>query len=122
MCSIVQAIESDDFQTGLADHPESWCQSGRGSFLDRIKNGTLLFRFGFFGPFETDDQGNRQGKFFGRLDDAFGDVVTTHDAAKDVNKDALHFRIREKDLERLLDRLGRGTPDKPKTKTGANAT
>jgi len=74
----------------------------------------LLFRFGFFGAFETDDQGNRQGEFFGCLDDAFGDVVTAHDAAKDVNKYALHFGIREKDLECLLDGLGRGTSDNQK--------
>jgi hypothetical protein len=74
-------------------------------------NETLLFRFGFFRALETDDQGNRQGEFLGCLDDAFGDVVAAHDAAKNVNKYALHFRIREKNLECLLDRLGRSTAD-----------
>jgi hypothetical protein len=74
----------------------------------------LLFRFGFLCALETDDQGNCQGKFFGCLDDAFGDIVAAHDATKDVDEYALHFRIREKDLERLLDRFGRGTSAKPR--------
>ena len=72
---------------------------------------SLLFRFGFLGALETDDQGNCQGEFFGCLDDAFGDIVAAHDTTKDVNKYTLHFRIREKYLERLLDRFGRGTSE-----------
>lgn len=86
----------------------------RGSIsIERKMKRRLLFSFCFFGAFETDDQGNGQGEFFGCLDDAFRDVITAHDAAKDVNKYALHFGIREKYLERLLDRLGRGTSDDP---------
>jgi len=87
------------------------CLSARGSFSIE-RNETLLFCFCFFGAFETDDQGNGQREFFGRLDDAFGDVIAAHDAAKDVNEYALHFGIREKDFERLLDGLGRCTSDK----------
>ena len=71
----------------------------------------LLFRLGFFGTFETDNQGNRQGEFFRCLDDTFGDVVAAHDTTKDVNKYTLHFRIREEDFKCLFDSLGRSTSD-----------
>lgn len=87
--------------------------SARGSISTEREMKRLLFSFCFFGTFETDDQGNGQGELFGCLDDAFCDVITAHDAAKDVNKYALHFGIREKYLKRLLDRLGRGTTEDP---------
>jgi hypothetical protein len=80
-----------------------------GRFPLKVTMNVLLFRFGLFGTFEADNQGNRQGEFFRRLDDAFGDVVATHNATKDVDKYTLHFRIREKDFECLLDSLGCST-------------
>jgi hypothetical protein len=69
----------------------------------------LLFRFGLFGTFEADNQGNRQREFFRRLDDAFGDVVAAHNATKDVDKYTLHFGICEKNFECLLDSFGCST-------------
>ena len=55
------------------------------------------------GAFEADDQRHRQLHFLGRRDDAFGDDVAAHDAAEDVDQDALHRRIGEDDLERRGD-------------------
>ncbi len=42
------------------------------------------------GAFEADDQRHRDGHFLGRRDHAFGDDVAAHDAAEDVDQDALH--------------------------------
>ncbi len=57
------------------------------------------------GAFEAHDQRDRQVHFLGRGDDAFGDDVAAHDAAEDVDQDALHRRIAEDDLERRGDLL-----------------
>ena len=40
-----------------------------------------------------------------RGDDAFGDDVAAHDAAEDIDQDALHVRIAEDDLEGRRDLL-----------------
>ena len=52
------------------------------------------------------DQRHRQVGFTHRGDDAVGDGVALHDAAEDVDQDALHLRILQHDLERLGDLLG----------------
>src|SRR5690606_915071 len=41
-------------------------------------------------------------------DHTFGDGVALHDAAEDVDQDALHFRVLQHDLEGFGDLLGRG--------------
>ena len=55
------------------------------------------------GALEADDQRHRQIDFPGGLDDALGDDVAAHDAAEDVDQDALHRRVAEDDLERRGD-------------------
>ena len=58
------------------------------------------------GALEADDQRHRQIHFLGRRDDPLGDDVAAHDAAEDVDQDALHGGIAEDDLERRGHLLG----------------
>src|SRR5687767_373681 len=52
------------------------------------------------GALEADDQRHVQLDLPSGRDDALGDDVAAHDAAEDVDEDALHRRIRQDDLER----------------------
>src|SRR6476660_7094677 len=52
------------------------------------------------GAFEPHHQRHLQPDFLHRGDNAFGDHVAFHDAAEDVDQDALHVRIGGDDLER----------------------
>src|SRR5690606_33613895 len=49
--------------------------------------------------FQTDDQRHLQAHFLHRRDNAFGDDVALHDAAEDVDQDALDGRVGGDDLE-----------------------
>ena len=69
----------------------------------------IRFRFCLFCTLQTDDERNLHLQLFGSFDDTLRDVVAAHDTPKDVNEDALHFRIRVQDFERLLDSLWRST-------------
>ena len=54
---------------------------------------------------ETDDERNLEIDLFGRGDDARGDDVALHDAAKDVDEDGLDVVVHGEDLEGLDDLL-----------------
>ncbi len=56
-------------------------------------------------PFEPHDEGHPEPELLGGGDDAGGDDVAAHDAAEDVDEDALHLGALEDDLERRLDLL-----------------
>jgi len=60
------------------------------------------------GALEPHDQRLVEPKAAGRADNALGDDVTAHDAAEDVDKDALHILVGENDLEGFGDTLGGG--------------
>ncbi len=51
------------------------------------------------GAFQPHHQRHLQRNFLRRGDDAFGDDVAFHDAAEDVDQDALHIGIADDDLE-----------------------
>src|SRR5207342_1455123 len=51
------------------------------------------------GAFEADDQRHLDVDLARGLDDAFGNDVAAHDAAEDVDEDALHGGIAKDDLE-----------------------
>jgi succinyl-CoA synthetase beta subunit len=51
--------------------------------------------------FQAHHQRDLQRDFLGGGDDAFGDDVALHDAAEDVDQDALHVRVADDDLEGL---------------------
>ncbi len=53
-------------------------------------------------PSRRTTSGTRDGHLARSRHDAFGDDVATHDAAEDVDQDALHRRVGEDDLERRL--------------------
>src|SRR5689334_7939020 len=57
------------------------------------------------GAFEADHQGHAEADFANRRRDALGDHVALHDAAEDVDQDALHVGIGGDDLERGCDLL-----------------
>ncbi len=57
------------------------------------------------GALEAHHQRNLQADLLDRGDHALGDDVAAHDAAEDVDEDALHLRVRGDDLERLGDLL-----------------
>ena len=64
------------------------------------------------GAFQAHHQRHLQRDFLRRGDDAFGDDVAFHDAAEDVDQDALHIGIADDDLEGLRDLfLGRAAAD-----------
>src|SRR4051812_24366896 len=52
--------------------------------------GEGLFAGGDVVAFEADDEGDFEGGLAGGGDDAIGDDVAIHDAAEDVDEDALH--------------------------------
>ena len=52
------------------------------------------------GAFEPHHQRHLQADFLHRRDDALGDDVALHDAAEDVDQNALHVRVGGDDLER----------------------
>src|SRR5574343_254038 len=62
----------------------------------------------FVGALHADDQRHGQVGFLGRRDDTGSDGVATHDAAEDVDQDALDLRVLEHDLEGFGNLLGRG--------------
>src|SRR5574343_708696 len=62
----------------------------------------------FVGALHADDQRHGQVGFLGSSDDAGGDGVATHDAAEDVDQNALDLGVLEHDLEGFGDLLGRG--------------
>src|ERR1700739_1887594 len=51
------------------------------------------------GAFEPNDQRHLQADFLHRGDHALGDDIALHDAAEDVDENALHVGIRRDDLE-----------------------
>src|SRR5574343_777241 len=63
----------------------------------------------FVGALHTDNQRYRQMGFLGCSNHAGGDGVTAHDAAEDVDQNALDLRVFEHDLEGFGHLLGRGT-------------
>src|SRR5574343_367760 len=63
----------------------------------------------FVGALHTNNQRYRQLGFLGCCNHAGGDGVATHDAAEDVNQNALDLRVLEHDLEGFGHLLGRGT-------------
>src|SRR6478609_9126900 len=57
------------------------------------------------GAFEANDERNLETDFLNRCDNAFGDDVALHDAAEDVDEDALDLRVGRDDLEGSRDLL-----------------
>src|SRR5208283_4229598 len=84
---VVEVIRRNDVEAGLAD-----------DLLAEVDVGAL----------EADDQGHLEADVLDRGDHAFGDDVAAHDAAEDVDQDALHVRVDGDDLERRGDLLLRG--------------
>ena len=75
--------------------------SSRSSAGDDVEPGVaddLLAEFDI-GAFEAHHQRNLEAHFLHRGDHAFGDDVAFHDAAEDVDQDALHARVGGDDLE-----------------------
>ena len=70
---------------------------------------SLLLRLGLLGALQPDDEGDSEGKLLRSIDDTLCDVIATHDTTEDVDEDTLDLGVRDKDLERLLDRVGGGT-------------
>ena len=75
-----------------ADDGEAGCGQGLLAGLDVV-------------AFEPDHERQFQAGFLHRRDDAGGDDVAVHDAAEDVDQDALHVRVLQDDLERRRDLL-----------------
>ena len=69
----------------------------------RLRVGDDLLAEIDIGAFEPHHQRHLQADFLHRGDDAFGDDVASHDAAEDVDQDALHIGIGGDDLERRRD-------------------
>ena len=69
----------------------------------------MLLGLGLLSTLQPDDERNSQGKLLCRVDDTLRNVITAHDTTKDVDEDALDLGVGNKDLERLLDRVGGGT-------------
>jgi hypothetical protein len=69
---VVQAGGRDDVQAALVEH-----------LLAELDVGAL----------EADDQGDLEADLLDRRDDAGGDRVALHDAAEDVDQDALHVGV-----------------------------
>ncbi len=81
----------DDFFGGVV---EVHCaDDGESAFSER------LFACFHVIAFESDDEGQFEARFASGFDDSGGDDVAVHDAAEDVDEDALDFRIGEDDLE-----------------------
>ncbi len=83
--------------------PTIFCAaSSRSSAGDHVESGLaddLLAEIDV-GAFEAHDQRHLQAHLLDRGDDAFRDHVAAHDAAEDVDQDALHVGIGGDDLER----------------------
>lgn len=62
-----------------------------------------LFGLLLLGALETDNQGNGHRQFLRGLDNTLSNVIATHDAAEDVDEDALDFGVGEQNLESLFD-------------------
>ena len=60
------------------------------------------------GAFQAHDHRHLHAHVLHGGDDAFGDDVAADDAAEDVHEDRAHFRVRQDQLERRRDALGRG--------------
>lgn len=65
-----------------------------------------LFSLSLLRALQPHNQGNGHLELFRSLDDTLGNVVAAHDTTKDVDEDALDFRVRKQDLKRFLDSLG----------------
>lgn len=53
----------------------------------------LPFSFLLFGTFQSNNERDGKTKLPSSLDDSFGDIITTHDTTKNVDKDALDFNV-----------------------------
>ncbi|KAI3487620.1 hypothetical protein L1887_48401 [Cichorium endivia] len=84
---LVEAVKGKDLEVGVLD--EFFC--------------LLLVR-----ALQTHDERDGHVEFLGGLDDALCDLLARDNAAKDVDKDALHLVRVEQQLKRLFDRSGRG--------------
>lgn len=102
---VVETIKSHDLKARVLDH------SGKQGVreFDLQAEVDLLFSLFFLGAFQPDDEGNSESELLRGLDNTFGNVITAHNATKDIDKDALDFGIGEQDFERLFDSLGGST-------------
>ena len=66
----------------------------------------ILFGFFLLRALESNDQWDAKAKLLGSADNTFGNVITSHDASKDVDEDTLDLGVSQEDFERLLDGLG----------------
>ena len=105
--SVVKVVERNDLEAGRADHPAKNGWSVTKPMATQVIN--ALLRLSLLRTLQPDDQRNSQGKLLRSVDHTLRDVVTTHDAAEDVDEDALDLGVRHNDFERLLDRLGSST-------------
>ena len=108
MRSLVEVIERNNLEARCADHPAdgrtvSW---GLGGYKWTVY---LLLRLGLLGALQPDDEGDSEGKLLRSIDDTLSDVIATHDTTEDVDEDTLDLGVRDKNLERLLNRVGGGT-------------
>jgi hypothetical protein len=82
--SIIEAVERDDGQTRLLDHPGSVdILSKRASFREKIYS---LFGLSFLSALEPDNQRDGQVQLFSSLDDTLSNVVASHDTYEDNEK------------------------------------
>src|SRR3546814_1758956 len=79
----------------ISDWSSDVCSSDLGQ-ARRCKNFLALFHIG---AFQAHNQRDRQVYFLCSRDDAIRDDVAAHDAAKDIDEDALDRRIGQNDLE-----------------------
>lgn len=106
LCSFVETIEGMNLQAGFLNHTVRSSDESAAELVRRKNRRNARFRLGLLRAFQTHDEGDFHLQFLSSLDDTLRDVITAHDAAEDVDENALHFRVRVQDFECLLDGLG----------------
>lgn len=75
--------------------PESLIILGKGSATLALndKNEHVLFCFGLLRALESNDQWDAEAELLGGADNTLGNVITSHDASKDVDENTLDLGV-----------------------------
>ena len=71
-----------------------------------MESSAVLFGLLLLGALESYNEGNVKLEFLGSSDNSLRNIITSHDTTKDIDEDALHFGVSEKNLECFLDGFG----------------
>ena len=104
--SYVEVVKGYDFETRFLDHPRQRISRARAV---NDKNGHVLLCFCLFCALESNDQWDGEVELFGGANNTLSNVITSHNASKDVDENTLDLGVSQENLERLLDRLGCST-------------